>query len=54
MKVGEGAGRFLGDLANGESDETMRKRWAQGHYGTGKLAPRADYVAAWRKMAGRK
>ena len=53
MKVGEGAGRFLGDLANGESDETMRKRWADGHYGTGKLAPRADYVVGWRKQAGR-
>lgn len=53
MKVGEGAGKFLGDLAMHVSDETMRKRWAEGHYGTGLLRPRIDYVQAWRKMAGR-
>ena len=53
MKPGEGAGRFLGDLANGETDEVMRERWAAGHYGTDKLAPRAEYVKAWRAMAGR-
>lgn len=49
MKVGEGAGRFIGDLANGESDETMRERWKQGHYG--QLRPQD--VALWRKLAGR-
>ena len=49
MKPGEGAGRFIGDLHNGESDEVMRQRWKAGDYG--KL--RADYVAGWRKMAGR-
>ena len=53
MKPGEGAGKFLGDLANGETDETMRKRWKAGEYGRGKYAPRADYVSKWREMAGR-
>lgn len=50
LRPGEGAGRFIGDLHNGESDEVMRQRWKDGDYG--KL--RADYVAGWRKMAGRK
>jgi len=54
VKVGEGAGKFLGDLYNGESDEVLRERWRQGEYGTGKTAPRADYVKAWMRQAGRK
>ena len=53
MRVGEGAGKFLGDLHNGESDETLRKRWKAGEYGTGKHAPRAQDVREWRRLAGR-
>ena len=54
MSPGEGAGRFLGDLANGTSDQIMRTRWQEGHYGTGKDQPRAKYIAGWRQLAGRR
>ena len=54
MRVGEGAGRFIGDLANGESDETMRKRWKEKHYGEPGETPRPQDIEGWRKMAGRR
>lgn len=53
MKPGEGPGIFLADLALNVPDDEMRTRWRQGLYGTGKMAPRADLVAGWRKAAGR-
>lgn len=53
MKVGEGPGIFLADLALKVPDDEMRARWRQGQYGTGKMAPRADLVSQWRKLAGR-
>lgn len=51
LNPGEGNGNFLADLAKGETDEVMRQRWTQGHYGT--PPPRPDYVKAWRIQAGR-
>lgn len=50
LRVGEGAGRFLGDLHNGESDEVMRENYKRGEYG--KLDP--EWVRQCRRLAGRK
>jgi hypothetical protein len=50
LKVGEGNGRFIADLAEGVSDAELRRRYRNGDYG--KLRP--DYVTGWRIMAGRK
>ena len=53
LSPGEGAGRFLGDLANNASDAVMRQRWEEGHYGTGKNRPETQFITQWRKQAGR-
>ena len=53
MKVGEGAGKFIADCFGNEPTEVIRQRWKDGEYGTGKMAPRADYVRDWMKQAGR-
>jgi len=53
MNVGEGAGRFLGDLAQHVPDDVMRQRWEEGHYGTGKNRPQTQFITQWRKQAGR-
>lgn len=49
LRPGEGAGKFLADLAEGISDAEMRKRWVAGEYGS----PRPDLVREWRKLSGR-
>lgn len=49
-KPGEGPGYFLADLVNDLPDETLRQRWAQGRYGKGTLALRADYAKAYRQF----
>ncbi len=53
MKVGEGAGKFIADCFGSTPKETLQARWRAGEYGTGKMAPRADYVRDWMKQAGR-
>lgn len=54
MKPGVPNGNFLGDLHTGVSDEQMRKRWGQGHYGGKGETPRPQDVKGWRALAGRK
>jgi hypothetical protein len=54
MKPGHGNGCFIADLHLNITDEVMRERWRAGAYDTSDgRKPRADYVAGWRKLAGR-
>jgi len=47
MKVGEGAGKWLGDWHNGESLEKMRERWKAGEYGPPGNRPSAKMIRQW-------
>lgn len=54
MKPGVPNGNFLADCFDLKvSDETMRQRWKEGHYGEEGERPPAEYVREWRRLAGR-
>ena len=53
MKVGEGAGICLADIAAGVPTATIRARFADGTYGTPPNRPRGEFVKAWLQADGR-
>lgn len=53
MKVGEGAGYALADIAEGIPTQTIRERWAKGEYGGPKDRPTGEMMKGWLDLAGR-
>lgn len=53
MKVGEGAGYALADIANGLPTDEIRERWKRGDYGAEGERPTGEAMAAWLKLDGR-
>jgi hypothetical protein len=54
MRPGQGNGAFIADLHLNVPDPVMRERWRAGAYDQPDgRKPRAEYVAGWRRLAGR-